>query len=140
MEFLCVESAAHCGTSNRMLRATRGVLPGVLALLVLLAPRGSTAAGVAAASPSKPDAAPSSPAAEGHRELELATHYLQQAEFAQDDIGRRNNYELAKQHSERAVALLPDSADAHFVHFASAGRLAQMSGLGVASLKLLSLN
>jgi Tfp pilus assembly protein PilF len=123
-----------------MLRATTRVLLGVFAVAMLLAPCGSTAAGVAEASRPKPDAVLSSPDTDGQRELELATHYLQQAEFAEDDAGRRHNYELAKQHSERAVALVPDSADAHFVHFASAGRLAQMSGLGVASLKLMSLN
>jgi hypothetical protein len=116
-------------------------LAGVALFAVVVSPARLLAASPAEASnPSSSAPGLVSSDLEGRRELDLANYYLQQAELADDDAGRRTNYELAEEHSARAVALIPSNADAHFVHFASAGRLAQMKGLGTAALKLMSLN
>jgi tetratricopeptide (TPR) repeat protein len=76
----------------------------------------------------------------GRAELKLAKRYLDEGEAAQDEATQRRNYEVAKQHAERAVKLLPNEPDAHFVRFGAAGRLAQMGGLATAALALAELN
>jgi tetratricopeptide (TPR) repeat protein len=81
-----------------------------------------------------------SPAAQGERELKLAEQLLNEGEGAPDDATRRAKYEQAKQHATRAVELLPNSADAHFVHFGAVGRLAQLDGMASAALQLMTLN
>jgi len=119
----------------------RRALVGMALIAVAVSPARLLAANFAEASnPSSSEVGIVSSDHEGRRELDLANYYLQQAELADNDAGRRANYELAEQHSARAVALIPSNADAHFVHFASAGRLAQMKGLATATLKLMSLN
>lgn len=80
------------------------------------------------------------PQSEGAKELALAKEYLLQAEASRDDAEQRRNYELAKQHADHAVELMPESADARFVQFGADGRLAQMGGLAVAALNLVRLN
>lgn len=87
-----------------------------------------------------PAAAPASREAEGKRELGLAEQQLGAAERATDDEGRKASYRAAKQHAERATELIPANPDARFVHFAAAGRLAQLEGLASAAFQLMSLN
>jgi len=102
-----------------------------------------TAAGQAPDCPgAQPGAAASAPAAadEGKRELVLARASLDQGERASDDAGRRTAYETAKRHADRAVKLMPDSADAHFVQFGADGRIAQLGGIALAALQLVKLN
>lgn len=77
---------------------------------------------------------------EGERQLAEATHDLNEAELAQDDALRRAAYARALEHAERAVDLMPESAEAHFLVFGSEGRLAQLDGLATAALKLVALN
>lgn len=78
--------------------------------------------------------------AEGERELAMASRLLSEGEDANDDATRRAKYTEAQRHAERAVALLPQSADAHFAHFGAVGRLAQLDGLAAAAFKLMTLN
>lgn len=83
---------------------------------------------------------PSPRETEGRQELERASRYLAAAEKTDDEDERQRNYELSVQHAERAVALLPDDPDAHFVLFGSKGRIAQNGGLASAAMALSSLN
>jgi len=103
---------------------------------------GATAAGSASdCAPSAPDApAAASPNEEGQRELVLARKALDEGERATDDDGRRTAYETAKRHADRAVELMPESADARFVQFGADGRIAQLGGIAVAALQLVKLN
>jgi len=101
------------------------------ATTVASATTGASASGTSGAAAARDD---------GMRELQLAQQRLTEAEQATDDAGRRAKYQDAKDHAERAIELLPDSADAHFAHFAAAGRLAQLQGLGTAAFQLMSLN
>jgi tetratricopeptide (TPR) repeat protein len=78
--------------------------------------------------------------AEGKREFALAEQQLANAERATDNEGRKASYRSAKQHAERAIELMPANADVRFVHFAAAGRLAQLEGLATAAFQLMSLN
>lgn len=78
--------------------------------------------------------------AEGMAELERASHFLERAEQAANDDEKTRNYRRAETHAERAVALIPNNADAHFVLFGAKGRVAQMGGLATAALSLSSLN
>ncbi len=84
--------------------------------------------------------APTSDREAGERELALAKEALAEGERATDDAAREAAYKRAKEHADRAVALLPDSADARFVQFGADGRLAQMGGIAVAALRLVQLN
>lgn len=94
-----------------------------------------------AASPPAAAAAPSPDTAQqGAQELVLAKQSIDEGERASDDAGRRKAYETAKQHADRAVALMPQSADAHFLKFAAEGRIAQLGGIAVAALQLVKLN
>lgn len=77
---------------------------------------------------------------QGLAELEQASQFLEIGEEADTENERKRNYDLAAKHAERAVELIPDNADAHFVVFASKGRVAQMGGLASAALSLSSLN
>jgi hypothetical protein len=77
---------------------------------------------------------------EGKQELLLAKQLLDRGEAAADDDSRRNAYEAAKQHADRAVQLMPDSADARFAQFGADGRIAQLGGIAVAALQLVKLN
>lgn len=86
------------------------------------------------------EASPSPREVEGLRELERASHFLDEAEKIEDEAERRRKYEIAVGHAERAVELIPDNAHAHFVLFGSKGRIAQMGGLASAALALASLN
>lgn len=81
-----------------------------------------------------------SPDAQGARELALAQRLLDEGEQATDDAARREKYKAASVHADRAIALLPSSADAHFVRFGAVGRLAQLDGLAVAAFKLSTVN
>ncbi len=83
---------------------------------------------------------PDPPQRECTRELEEARNYLQAGEKANEDEERRENYEQATHHAERAVQLCPNDADAHFILFGSKGRVAQMGGIATAALELASLN
>ncbi|MBM4265280.1 MAG: hypothetical protein FJ144_01485 [Deltaproteobacteria bacterium] len=47
---------------------------------------------------------------------------------------------MAAEHADRAVELLPDNPEAHFVRFGARGRLAQLDGIAGAALHLRSLN
>ena len=77
---------------------------------------------------------------EGERHLSIAGYFISAGELTQDEDARRAAYEKAREHAERAVELMPDSAEAHFLVFGSEGRLAQMDGLATAALKLAALN
>lgn len=77
---------------------------------------------------------------EGERQIAEASHYISAGELTQDEKKRRESYAKALEHAERAVELLPDNAEAHFLVFGSEGRLAQMDGLATAALKLAALN
>lgn len=83
---------------------------------------------------------PATSSTEGERELALAKHYLDEGERATDDGSRRTAYETAKRHADRAVELLPQSAEARFVQFGADGRIAQLGGVAVAALSLVKLN
>ena len=88
-----------------------------------------------------PAAAPKSASAEeGARELGLAKQFIDEGERSTDDDSRRKAYETSKQHADRAVAVMPASADAHFAQFAAEGRIAQLGGIAVAALQLVKLN
>ena len=73
-------------------------------------------------------------------ELDEARRLLDEGEEAPDDATRRSRYEAARDHAARAVAAMPKSADAHFVHFAAAGRLAQMKGVAKLAIEIIDLN
>lgn len=73
-------------------------------------------------------------------ELAEAKRLLDEGEEAPDDAARRAKYEAARDHAARTVAALPKSADAHFVHFAAAGRLAQMKGVARLAIEMVDLN
>jgi tetratricopeptide (TPR) repeat protein len=77
---------------------------------------------------------------EGERQIAEASHYIHVGELTQDETKRREAYAKALEHAERAVKLLPDNPEAHFLVFGSEGRLAQMDGLATAALKLVALN
>jgi tetratricopeptide (TPR) repeat protein len=76
----------------------------------------------------------------GQQELLLAKQLLDRGEAAPDDDSRRKAYEAAKQHADRAVELMPNSADARFLQFGADGRIAQLGGIAVAALQLVKLN
>lgn len=78
--------------------------------------------------------------ARGLAEIFSAEAALREAESASEDAQRRVAYAEAEQHAERAIALLPENAHAHFLRFAARGRVAQLGGLAVAALQLRSLN
>ena len=80
------------------------------------------------------------PGRQGEAELERAKQALLAGENADGDEARTALYEKAAEHAEKAVALIPDDANAHFVLFAARGRVAQMGGLASAALALSSLN
>lgn len=80
------------------------------------------------------------PGRSGEAELEKAKRALLEGENAEGDEARTALYEQAAEHAEKAVALIPDDANAHFVLFAARGRVAQMGGLASAALALPSLN
>ena len=102
---------------------------------------GASAAPCPQASPAAQAAAPSPDALQqGKQELVLAKQSIDEGERARDDAGRRKAYETAKQHADRAVALMPQSADAHFLQFAAEGRIAQLGGIAVAALQLVKFN
>lgn len=77
---------------------------------------------------------------QGRRELAAAKKAIDEGERAPDDDARKKAYEEAKQHADRAVALMPNDADARFVQFAAEGRIAQLGGIAVAALQLVKLN
>ncbi|MEW6272522.1 MAG: hypothetical protein AB1689_24860 [Thermodesulfobacteriota bacterium] len=107
------------------------------------APGAAPAAKLAAqppAAPSTPPSAPPAGASEGERELALAREHLARGEAAGDDDGRRTAYEEAKRHADRAVELMPQSAEARFIQFGADGRLAQLGGIAVAAMNLVKLN
>ena len=83
---------------------------------------------------------PETPGRQGEAELEKAKKALLAGENADGDEARTALYEQAAEHAEKAVALIPDDANAHFVLFAARGRVAQMGGLASAALALSSLN
>ena len=111
------------------------------------APAGAAAATSAPAN-AKPDAEirASQPAeivgseSDARHELAEAQRLLDEGEEAPDDAARRAKYEAARDHAARAVAAMPKSADAHFVHFAAAGRLAQMKGIAKLAIEMVDLN
>lgn len=107
-------------------------------------PAVSSAAAEAESEASSPEAGaetvPDPAEAEGLAELERASEFLKAGEKASEDDEKIANYEIAAKHAERAVELLPDNADAHFVLFGAKGRVAQMGGLASAALALSSLN
>jgi len=148
-------AAAACPGRRALRRA------GVAVSLVLLALAGPGSAGATctdaaadtgcATSPSDTTAAPATDpaadgkreldlAADGKRELDLARRHLDEGERATDDASRRTSYEAAKRHADRAVELMPESADARFVQFGADGRIAQLRGIAVAALQLVKLN
>lgn len=139
-------ATAAASAARRSRRHRAAVLS--LALLALAASRGAGATcsgtdGAASADCAAPpaDVAPApAPAAEGKHELELAKRHLDEGERATDDASRRRAYEAARQHADRAVELLPESADARFVQFGADGRIAQLGGIAVAALALVKLN
>jgi|GEM_PF-1263261 len=98
-----------------------------------------TAAGPDTATARPADAADAA-SAEGRRELTDAKRLIDAGEVASSDDARRQAYEAAKQHADRAVAQMPNDADAHFVQFAAEGRIAQLGGIAVAALQLVKLN
>lgn len=77
---------------------------------------------------------------EGLEELALAKKLLRAGENATENDERTRNYEECEKHAARAVELLPENADAHFILFGAKGRVAQMGGLATAALALPSLN
>jgi tetratricopeptide (TPR) repeat protein len=129
-----------------MVAASVGVLvaagAGAAAASCPQAPDGAaTGAGVPDCATTPPDApASASPEEEGKRELALARRFLNDGEHATDDASRRQAYDAAKVHADRAVALMPESADARFVQFGADGRIAQLGGIAVAALQLVTLN
>ncbi len=120
----------------------------VLALAVATTAGGACPPESGAAADSASDCAPSptdapaatSPSEEGQQELVLARKALDEGERATDDDARRTAYETAKRHADRAVELMPESADARFVQFGADGRIAQLGGIAVAALQLVKLN
>lgn len=142
---------APAGAGSVRCRAVRGFAATSLVVLALAAattaggacsPDAGAAAGSAAeCAPSAPEApAAASPAEEGQRQLALARKALDEGERATDDAARRTAYETAKGHADRAVELMPESADARFVQFGADGRIAQLGGIAVAALQLVKLN
>ena len=115
-----------------------GLRVGTVAIAALL----SLGAEIAVAEPKTPPTTPQTPEGhqtEGDRQLSLASQRLDEAENAETSAKQREAYLAAERHSERAVELLPESADAHFLHFAARGRLAQMQGLALGAVQLPSL-
>jgi tetratricopeptide (TPR) repeat protein len=146
-----VDPIAPAGAGSVRCRAARAVAAAsVVALALAVAtkaggtcsPDAGAAAGTASdCAPSVPDApAAASPAEEGQRQLALARKALDEGERATDDAARRTAYETAKGHADRAVELMPESADARFVQFGADGRIAQLGGIAVAALQLVKLN
>ena len=88
---------------------------------------------------SHPDEIVSSDSGVRH-ELDEAQKLLDEGEETNDESVRRAKYEAARDHAGRAVAAMPRNADAHFVHFAAVGRLAQMKGISTLALQMVSLN
>jgi tetratricopeptide (TPR) repeat protein len=126
--------------------ARRGFRAGLFAAFLLISWM-TVAKAENASDDARSDAAKTAPAAgplmgpsEGERQLSLANHYITAGELTQDEDQRRASYATALEHAERAVELMPDNAEAHFLVFGSEGRLAQMDGLATAALKLAALN
>ncbi len=90
------------------------------------------------ARPADPNAA--DPRQDGLRELARADELLGAGEQVSDRAAQARIYRESLQHAERAVELLPDNAQAHFLVFGATGRLAQLDGLAAAALQLVSLN
>ena len=80
------------------------------------------------------------PRRDGLRELARADELLGAGERVTDRDAQARIYRESLQHAERAVELLPDNAQAHFLVFGATGRLAQLDGLAAAALELVSLN
>ncbi len=79
--------------------------------------------------------------AKGLRELKLADDFLRAGEReSADPKAQERLYRQARAHAETAVELLPNEAEAHFLLFGTTGRLAQLQGLTVAAMQLVSLN
>ena len=76
---------------------------------------------------------------EGNQQLALASQLLDQGEHAETAEKRREAYVAAERHAKLAAEMLPKNPDAHFLHFAARGRLAQMDGLARGALQLRSL-
>lgn len=98
----------------------------------------STPADGAATTP--PSGGSDAAAQDGQRELATAKKLIDEGEAAGSDDARKRAYEDAKRHADRAVALMPNDADARFVQFAAEGRIAQLGGIAVAALQLVKLN
>jgi len=113
------------------------LLPGsTLLTALLLAPPGVTANETA---PAAVVATSSEDISKAQADLARASELLDEGEHAQNSTDRRAFYLAAERHADAAVALLPKSADAHFLRFAARGRLAQMKGLARAAWQLASL-
>jgi hypothetical protein len=134
-------------SQRKFVRGRRGAA-GVLAALLPVFLAGVVARVSAAPDDASAtaDASPGAPPAElmgpteGERQIAEASHDIKLAELATDEDERRAAYARALEHAQRAVELVPGSADARFLAFASEGRLAQLDGLATAALKLVSLN
>jgi tetratricopeptide (TPR) repeat protein len=112
--------------------ARRGFRAGLFAAFLLISWM-TVAKAENASDDARSDAAKTAPAdgplmgpSEGERQLSLANHYITAGELTQDEDQRRASYATALEHAERAVELMPDNPEAHFLVFGSEGRLAQM--------------
>ena len=65
---------------------------------------------------------------------------MDRAERAEDEDEQRAAYAEVEKHADRAIAQLPQNADARFLRFAARGRVVQMDGLAAIALQLRSLN
>lgn len=77
---------------------------------------------------------------QGLAEIALASQFIDKGERAGNESAQRAAYSGARKHAERAIGLLPENADAHFLLFAAKGRVAQLDGLTSAAIQLVALN
>src|SRR4030095_12872573 len=124
----------------------RGVRSGLAVAFILVVLAGwagiGRAAGHSAAKADIPGDAMNPPGfmgpTEAERQIAEAQHEIDVGELTTDDGERRAAYARALGHAKRAVALDPDSAEAHFLVFGSEGRLAPLHRLAPPPLTRLS--
>ena len=120
---------------SRLFVDLNGLLALAMASAILVpSPSGATPEGQDGSRPAAVSASA------GQQEIALARAAMDRAERAEDEDEQRAAYAEVEKHADRAIAQLPQNADARFLRFAARGRVVQMDGLAAIALQLRSLN